>query len=173
MTEPAPGNKFDLVHARLLLVHLPERLEVLRKMAAALQPGGWLLIEDADPTLQPLVCIDEHSPAEVLANRLKGAFRTLLAERGAELAFGRTLPRLLREAGLDEVSADAYFPVTSTITAMLEVATVRQIQADLLARGFATIEEIEQHLANVNSGRMDLTISPMIAAWGRKPLPPG
>ena len=51
---------------------------------------------------------DESGPAEQLANRLRQGFRTLMAERGADLAFGRTLPRLLREVGLEEVQADAF-----------------------------------------------------------------
>ena len=66
---PAPG--FDLVHARLVLIHVPARAAALRAMVTALRPGGWLLVEDADPGLQPLLCPDEHGPAEQLANRLR------------------------------------------------------------------------------------------------------
>jgi len=53
-----PKNKFDLVHARLVLVHLSNRAEALERMINSLRPGGWLLIEDADVALQPLACID-------------------------------------------------------------------------------------------------------------------
>src|SRR5664280_1942590 len=95
-------------------------------MVAALRPGGWLVLEDADPALQPLICPDEYGPAQQRANRLRRGFRTLLAQRGAELAFGRTLPRLLRQAGLVDVEADGFFPVTSPACAVLETATVRQ-----------------------------------------------
>jgi hypothetical protein len=76
---------------------------------------------------------------------------------------------LLREAGLLEVGADAYFPVTAPATATLEAATVNQIRDRLIARGLASAEEIEEHLANVRAGKLDLTISPMISCWGRKP----
>jgi chemotaxis methyl-accepting protein methylase len=69
--EPAPDGPFDLVHARLLLVHVPDREAALRRMAAALRPGGWLVVEEADPGLQPLVCLENTGPAEELANRLK------------------------------------------------------------------------------------------------------
>src|SRR5205085_8080354 len=101
-TEEAPAGPFDLVHARLVLVHVPRRAEALAGMIGALRPGGWLLLEDADPALQPLACPDERSPEQRLANRVRRAFRELLAERGADLAYGRTLPRLLREGGLAE-----------------------------------------------------------------------
>lgn len=76
-----PGGSFDLVHARLVLVHVPERERALRNMIAALRAGGWLVIEDADPALQPLSCIDPYGPEQELANRIRQGFRTLLASR--------------------------------------------------------------------------------------------
>lgn len=39
---------YDLVHARLLLMHLPTRDDVLRRMICALKPGGRLIISDWD-----------------------------------------------------------------------------------------------------------------------------
>ena len=166
--EPPPAGNFDLVHARLLLTHVPGRIAAIASMARALRPGGWLVIEDADPALQPLICPDESGPAQQLANRLRQGFRTLMADRGADLAFGRTLPRLLREAGLDTVRADAFFPITSPACTALEIATVQQIRSRLIAAGLATEAEIEQHLANVAGGRLDLATAPLISAWGRK-----
>lgn len=167
--DPPPPGPFDLVHARLVLVHVPDRDRALAAMVAALAPGGWLVLEEADPALQPLVCLDEHGPAERLANRLKSAFRELLADRGADLAYGRTLPRLLRGAGLVDVAADAYFPITAPAGRELERATVEQVRARLVAAGLATHAEIDRHLAAVADGALDLATSPMITAWGRRP----
>lgn len=164
-----PEGPFDLVHARLVLVHVADRERALRSMVSVLRPGGVLFIEDADPGLMPLICPDEHSRAEALANRLRNGFRELLKERGAELAFGRRLPRLLREAGLEDVRADAYFPIALPAATALEDASVRQVREKLVARGLATDEEIEEHLSNVTAGRLDLATSPMISAWGRRP----
>ncbi len=166
--EEPPGEGFDLVHARLVLVHVPDRERALRSMVKALRPGGRLLLEDADPALQPLLCPDEHGPEQQLANRLRKGFRRLLAERGADLSYGRKLPRLLREAGLRRVEADAYFPVSSPAGAALEAATIRQIRDQLVAEGYATDQDIDRHLANVAAGGMDLATAPMISAWGRK-----
>jgi len=165
-----PAGPFDLVHARLVLVHVADRDAALSSMVRALRPGGRLLVEDADPALQPLICPDEHGPEQELANRLRHGFRELLRQRGADLGYGRKLPRLLRAAGLTEVEADAYFPITSPACDVLEAATVRQIRGRLTAAGLATDEEIDRHLANVAAGRLDLATSPMISAWGRRPL---
>ena len=166
--EPLSGP-FDLVHARLVLVHVRQRERALASMIAALRPGGWLVIEDADPALQPLICPDEYGPAQRLANRLRHGFRALLSQRGADLAFGRTLPRLLREAGLVDVEADGFFPVTGPACTALEAATVRQVRAQLVRAGIATDTEIDQHLANVDAGWLDLATAPLISAWGRRP----
>ncbi|MDG9715220.1 class I SAM-dependent methyltransferase [Streptomyces sp. DH24] len=163
-----PAERFDLVHARLGLAHVPDRERALRTMVRALRPGGRLLVEDADPALQPLLCPDEFGPEQQLANRLRQGFRQMLADRGADLAHGRKLPRLLRAVGLRCVEADVYFPLASPACAALENATIRQIRGRLVAAGLATDEDIDRHLANVASGAMDLTTAPMISAWGRK-----
>ena len=41
-----PADAFDLVHARLVLIHVPQRDQALRRMVASVRAGGWLLIED-------------------------------------------------------------------------------------------------------------------------------
>ena len=166
---PPHGGPFDLVHARLVLVHVPERDAALDNMVGSLRPGGVLLVEDADPALQPLSCLEETGPEQALANRLRRGFRSLLAERGVDLAFGRSLPRRLREAGLVEVAADASFPVSDPACNHLEVATINLIRDQLLDHGIATESEIEQHLAVVVAGRLDLAQPPMISCWGRRP----
>jgi hypothetical protein len=127
------------------------------------------MLEDADPALQPLACPDERGPAEELANRLRTRIRTLLAMRGADLAYGRTLPRLLRESDLTDVCAEAYFPVASPACASLEATTVQHVRDQLLAAELATVEEIETHLGNLARGDLDLMLAPMITAWGRRP----
>jgi SAM-dependent methyltransferase len=165
---PEPGT-FDLVHARLVLVHVPDRAAALATMVAALRPGGWLLVEDADTALQPLACLDEAGAAQRRANRLRDAVRELLTRRGAELRFGRTLPRVLREAGLVDVAAAGFFPVGGLACDGLEAATFRHVRGELLAAGLVEDVEIDAHLAALHAGELDLTLAPLISAWGRRP----
>ncbi len=44
---PLPVATFDLVHARYLLEHIPERKQALRNLTQAVKPGGLLMITDA------------------------------------------------------------------------------------------------------------------------------
>ncbi|MBV9511428.1 MAG: class I SAM-dependent methyltransferase, partial [Caulobacteraceae bacterium] len=48
VADPIDEAAYDLVHLRFVLQHLPDRAAVLRKLIAALRPGGWLLVEEAD-----------------------------------------------------------------------------------------------------------------------------
>ncbi len=166
--DPAPAEQFDLVHARLVLVHVVDRDAALRAMVATLAPGGWLLIEDADPALQPLAHLDAITPEHALANHIRTGFRALLADRGADLGFGRTLPRRLRAAGLVDVRAEAQFPVAMPELATLELATIEILRSALVAKGHATDEQVDRHVANVAAGRVEVVTAPMIAAWGRR-----
>ena len=169
VSDTLPEGSFDLVHARLLLVHLPEREAVVGRLASSLRPGGFLFLEDADPALQPLSCIDPAGRPGELANEIRQGFRALLAGRGADLSFGRRLPRLLRDAGLAEVEADAYLPVAMAECVPLELATLELIAHELLANRIVTRAELDEHRANVTGGLVDLSQPPMISAWGRRP----
>jgi trans-aconitate methyltransferase len=62
VTDPLPEASFDLIHARLVLVHLPEREKVLARLMAALKPGGWLVDEEFDSSMSPDPAVN---PAEV------------------------------------------------------------------------------------------------------------
>jgi ubiquinone/menaquinone biosynthesis C-methylase UbiE len=60
VTDPLPEAAFDLIHARAVLIHLPERERVLARLVSALKPGGWLVDEELDsasllpdPTMYP------------------------------------------------------------------------------------------------------------------------
>ena len=47
-TAALPQGSFDLVHARYVLVHLPDYEVALSRMLAALKPGGWIVLEEPD-----------------------------------------------------------------------------------------------------------------------------
>lgn len=166
-TDPAPPEAFDLVHARLVLEHIPRRDAALHTMTHTLRPGGWLLIESADPQLQPLACPDEVGPAQKLANRLLQACWTLQARR-TDLGYGRTLPRRLRSAGLVDVAAEVCLSLAGPAPARLHRTMIERARERLIASGMATTEDLEQHLADIKEGRLGLAVFPVVSAWGRK-----
>jgi SAM-dependent methyltransferase len=55
LAEELPAASFDIVSARLLLMHLPSRLEALSRLIAAARPGGWVTAIDPDFTTVELI----------------------------------------------------------------------------------------------------------------------
>jgi SAM-dependent methyltransferase len=106
LADPLEPARYDLVHCRALLCHLPDPARALDVMAAAVRPGGWLLVEDADYC--SLVAAD---PAHPRAPRFDAAMRELLAFIAAGRAFdpffGRRLPGLVVSAGLADARHEA------------------------------------------------------------------
>jgi ubiquinone/menaquinone biosynthesis C-methylase UbiE len=169
--DASPDDDFDLVHARLVLLHVPQREQAVRRMVSALRPGGWLLIEDFDINLQPLICPDEVTPDQRLANEVKAEFRQLLLERGADTALGRRLPRMFRDAGLTRVGADAYFPLALPHVAALERANVLQVWDSLIARGNVTAADLNRYLDLTATSEVDLATAPLVSTWGQRLQP--
>jgi len=48
LADPLPftAGSFDVVHVRLLLLHLPNPQAALERIASLVRPGGWLLVEE-------------------------------------------------------------------------------------------------------------------------------
>jgi SAM-dependent methyltransferase len=92
--EPIPGAPFDLVFARLLLYHLPERVDVLRRLWDAVASGGHLVVQDYDVrSVGVLPPLDSVSEFERFATE---AFTAA----GCDIHVGARLPELFAEAGI-------------------------------------------------------------------------
>lgn len=61
---------YDLVHCRFVLQHLSDYKLALRRMAAAVVPGGWLVVEEADLALVELAGATESVRANRILHRL-------------------------------------------------------------------------------------------------------
>jgi SAM-dependent methyltransferase len=167
---PLPRAPFDLVYARLLLFHLPERVTVLRRLWDAVAPGGHLLVQDYDvrgvTVLPALPSLDEVG--ELLIAGMTAARCDVYA--------GARLPLLFAEAGIGEPDgtdvAGRLEPVAS-VAPYLE-ATLRSVLPAALARGIVTQAQAEDALAAM---RHDVLADPyrptvlplLIGAWRRKP----
>ncbi|MFD0488188.1 class I SAM-dependent methyltransferase [Saccharopolyspora spinosporotrichia] len=91
-SDPLPESEFDLVVARLVLRHLPQRLEVLDRLVRALKPGGRLQIDEFDTSYEPpLVTPDERSRR--VYEDFIAAKDAVMRAAGVDPAFGRTSPR--------------------------------------------------------------------------------
>jgi 2-polyprenyl-3-methyl-5-hydroxy-6-metoxy-1,4-benzoquinol methylase len=169
-SDPLPEAEFDLVHARLVLIHVPERAQALRRMVAALRPGGWLAIEDFDMRLVATRA-EDRTPADQLVNKVTAAFTVVLESRGAHSAYGRQLPRLLRESGLVDIAAEGHLPVFpgGSPGAQLHRANIEQTRDQLIATGLVTGGDIDRFLPVMADPDLILNLSMLMAVRGRRP----
>ncbi|GAA2106307.1 class I SAM-dependent methyltransferase [Streptomyces synnematoformans] len=96
-----PTGQYDLVHSRMLVQHLPDRVAAVRKMVAALKPGGLLFLEDTDslPLFRSVV-------SEDFLQDVRQAGYGLMRESGHEPRGGHYDLAAALECGLEDVSAE-------------------------------------------------------------------
>jgi ubiquinone/menaquinone biosynthesis C-methylase UbiE len=93
---PIAGAPFDLVYARLLLYHLPDRVAVLGRLWDAVAPGGHLVIQDYD--LRGLSVLPALDSVEEVNRVLIDSFTAV----GCDVHIGARLPQLFAEVGIGE-----------------------------------------------------------------------
>lgn len=166
-SEPLPAAEFDLVHARLVLEHLPEREAVLSSMVEAARPGGWVLVEDFD--WSTAVAVD---PPSELHAKVVEALQGFFASHGYDPHLGRRLPRRLQSAGLEEISADT---VAVQVQADRELGVpqwellVDQLAPGMVAAGLLEESDVAAFHALWHDGDRVSFAPLMVSAWGRRP----
>jgi SAM-dependent methyltransferase len=100
-----PSDGFDLVHARTVLVTIPEPEEVLAEMVRLARPGGW--VASQEPDIENAFCY----PPLPAWDRLREIFRASFGRSGADLLIGRRLPELYQQAGLADIEVVVHAPV--------------------------------------------------------------
>ncbi len=162
-----PDGAFDLIHARLVLIHIPERDAVLARLVGALAPGGWLVIEDFD-TLS-MVADQAVNPAEMELATTE-AMRQYMIRGGVEARFGRTLHGRFRALGLQQVGAEGRMLMFDRDNGGAELMRVNfeQCRAQLVAAGLVSEAQVRADLARLESADYAAPSPVMWTAIGRK-----
>ena len=166
-TEGLPKGEFDLAHARLVLIHLPDREVALRRMIDALKPGGWIVLEEFDAlTFLPDPAVN---PGE--ANlRVRQAFDEALTARGVDLYCGRLLAHELKANGLVQVGVEATVSLWGgkSIGTSLMQLNFEEMREPMVSSGLISREEFEADLKRIHEEDFLMPSPMMWTAWGRK-----
>jgi SAM-dependent methyltransferase len=162
---------FDLVHARNLLVHLPQRELLLRRMTEALKPGGWILVEelDAGGDAADAGVVED---ARQLYDRVLAGIYAFVADRGIDPRFGARLPGLLRSLGLESAHAEGrvrFFRGGPEGPASPHIAAFAELREQVVAAGGVGDEEYGAFLALADDPDFAWREGPLVSAWGRRP----
>ena len=165
--DPLPAASFDLVHARLVLIHVIERERVLERMVAALKPGGWLVIEDFDTaSIQPDASVNRHETPLPTSEAVR-AYLT----RNQDGYFGRRLHGRFRELGLQDVYAEGRLLMFDRRNGGNELMRVNfeQIGQDVIKAGLLTQQQLDADLAKIETDEYAMPSPIMWSVAGRKP----
>jgi len=86
--------EYDLVYCGLVLQHLRDPADLVRRMWAAVRPGGVLVVEDAD--FDGLFCHPPCAAFDFYAEK----YRAVLRSQGGDPEMGRKVYRLFLDAGI-------------------------------------------------------------------------
>lgn len=142
-TDPVPQPPWDLVHARLVLAHLPGRERILERLAGALAPDGILLVEDWLSAYPDVVLAAPDPSAAALVERYHRVLvDRLLPANGADPAWAGRAHAAMLATGLQDVTTEirAASWAGGTAGARLMAVNVAQVGAGLRATGFTAAE---------------------------------
>ncbi len=159
---------FDMVYCGLVLQHLPDPASLVRRMWAAIRPGGALVVEDAD--FDGLFCYPPSAAFDFYADN----YREVLRRRGGDPAMGRKLCRLFLDAGIPapELSM-VQRAVPGGDGKGMALSTLVATGDAILSEGLASRDEVDRAvaaLADYTADPATVTGEPRIfQVWARAP----
>ena len=158
---------YDVVFTRFLLQHLTQPVEVLRRMWAAVRPGGVMVVEDAD--FDGWGC---HPANDGFAFFLR-TYREVVRRGGGDHAIGRKLYGYFLDAGIPDAHIDLVTPLYLTEEGkMLPLSTLEATAEAIRTAGVAAEDELNAALDSLTAFTADprsLMFGPRIfQCWWRR-----
>lgn len=164
LADPLPAEAFDLVHARNLLMHLPSRVDALRRLLAAVRPGGWLAVHEPDFNSVAV------SPANAAWRRTRSAFCDAAVAGGWDPGYGARLAGDLEALELVELCADVAVQDSpgGAVRARLFAGTLERFRERMLELGAAE-EDLDAAQGLLQDPRAIFRAPTLTTAWARRP----
>ncbi|RKR88412.1 methyltransferase family protein [Micromonospora pisi] len=140
-TELDLGDKeYDLIHARLLTMHLEQRRTLLGRMTRALKPGGLLVLSEWDCTNTDTMLLRGTAEAAQAFAAFQEKLLALAVTNGASLNWAREVPLAMHHAGLIDIESEVHSRLWAGGEAgcLLHASNSRQMESALLAAGMTT-----------------------------------
>jgi SAM-dependent methyltransferase len=168
-TIPLHDSSYDLVHARYVLIHLPDFQVALSRMLACLKPGGWLVLEEPDFSASRGVTGDTAQLGAV--QRVNQAIKVMFDRLDMDYALGLKVPMLLQRQGLQGVTVENDAPLAaggSGIAIMMNMSAA-QLREKYLSTGVVTGQDLEQYGRFAEDPTTRAIYYATVAVTGRKP----
>jgi ubiquinone/menaquinone biosynthesis C-methylase UbiE len=165
-----PRESFDLAHARLVLVNVPEPERIVKEMVELVKPGGIVASHEAD--YLPHLC-DPPSPAW---DRLFEVYDSYSRAHGIDLFVGRRTHRMFHDAGIVDLQVNPIVHVyphghnrRTIFWDFINNVRDRVLEHGLIGENELStlMHDLKRHLDNPRT----LVVSHLFfQVWGRKPI---
>ena len=150
---------------------MPERETILKKLASAVKPGGWLFVEEPDFIVfgvDPSV----HAPMRDVAEKVDREIIRVLENVGADLYLGGRLFGLLRSMGFESVQGRGEVSVCQggTVGIGFFKLTAERLRPLILASGHISEANFEEAINLYDDPDYAIRIL-IVQAWARKTNP--
>lgn len=163
-------ESYDLVHSRFLLMHLDDPADALRRMTAALRPGGWLVAEEPDNDVAGSL-----DPAHPLSQHFDFCYRKrvefALAAKITDLRFGKVLPLYMQALGLSEMGNEGVARVIrgGDPFSHMWIKTWQRIDDAVIASGVLSESDMAQMRRAYEDPTFTYRAQLTQTVWARKP----
>ncbi|GAA0918959.1 methyltransferase domain-containing protein [Virgisporangium aurantiacum] len=167
------GGPWDLIHLRCVMAHLGNRNELIAELAAALAPGGHLVIEEWGGVGAGMVLRAPTDQTEVLYSAYQQALRNYFTDYGNDGTWILRAYRLMVEAGLEaEVQTGAKSWVGGKAGCRLPIAMSEQIEDQLIAQGM-TLDDLQKLRTHLVDPAVTVMGNQTWSFIGRRPIAEG
>jgi SAM-dependent methyltransferase len=168
LTDAIEPASHDLVHCRAVLQYTKDPDAALQRLAQAVKPGGWLVVEEIDCGLLALSGSPGAAEATALMHDMMGR---LGARNLGDYYLGRKLPGMVADLGWDDFGTDAV--IAMGVKGSDEFEAVRLSWPEMRSAAAVLTEASQDDLSNIDSA-WDAASARIVSiacfgAWGRKP----
>jgi SAM-dependent methyltransferase len=148
-TTGLPGDRFDLVYCRFLLLHLRDPASCLHEMSRVLKPGGVLLAEDGDLAS---ACSVPPTALDAFAD----LFSRLGPIRGVDYSLSNRLCHLVADAGFFIMNLKVHQPAERAgLSGLLLKWSVEEAGPAFVEAGLITVEQLQRTIVEMESAVID------------------
>lgn len=170
VTDPLPDGPFDVIHARAVLQHLPQRDQVLAKLVGALAPGGALVVEELEASWGTSVLATPDPTAhEIFARYAEAMLKTLKAS-GNDPTWCRKVFAAMRDVGLIDVDTEGWQGsfAGGTGVCLLAYSGSKELRPKLLDAGM-TADDLDTIARLSVDPRLAMRGVLLVSTLGRRP----
>ncbi|MFG2235535.1 class I SAM-dependent methyltransferase [Streptomyces sp. NPDC048723] len=159
----SPG-RFQLVHARFVLMHLRNWPRMIGKLASLVAPGGVLVLGDAVDLTTPA------APTTTYGRVMRAMWQGLGDSLGTDVSWVPDYPEHLREAGLLSVGAEILVPplLPGSPISRFWAGTWERARGPMTATGLVDDAAIDAAIRYLESPDCAALSPGLLTAWGVK-----